>query len=87
MIALQICAVAMALLGTWLMRKPGRWMPWGVAWLVSNPLAMVFMALTGNWWFVAQHAVFFVLAVEGTWHWLLKPLLQSTEENMHVDIR
>jgi hypothetical protein len=88
MIALQICAVAFALLGTWLMRKPGRWMPWGfVAWLVSNPLAMVFMALSGNWWFFAQHVIFLALAGEGAWNWLVKPEMERIEENMHVDVR
>ena len=87
MLALQIGAVAFALVGTWLMRKPGRWMPYGfVAWLVSNPLAMVFMAIDGNWWFVAQHLVFFVLALEGTWNWLAKPVLEQIEERFHVDI-
>jgi hypothetical protein len=84
--ALQICAVAFALLGTWLLRKPGRWMPYGfVAWLVSNPLAMVFMALNGHWWLFAQHLVFFVLAGESVWHWLVLPMLQKTEERLHVD--
>jgi hypothetical protein len=76
MLALQICAAAFALLGTWLIRKPGRWMPFGfVAWLVSNPAAMVFMALNGHWWFFAQHLVFFALAVESVWNWLIAPRL------------
>jgi hypothetical protein len=87
-ITLQICAVAFALLGTWLLRKPGRWMPWAfVAWLVSNPLAMLFMAINGSWWFFVQYAIFFALAIEGSWHWLVKPAMKQTEENMHVDVR
>lgn len=74
MLALQVAASFFALLGTWLLRKPSRWAPWGfVAWLVSNPLAMAFMALNGHWWFCAQHAVFLVLAIEATWQWLIAP--------------
>jgi hypothetical protein len=87
-IALQIFAVVFALLGTWLLRKPGPWMPWAfVAWLVSNPLSMLFMAIQGNWWFFTQYAIFFALAIEGAWHWLVKPALKQAEENMHVDVR
>ena len=68
----------MALLGTFLLRKPGRWAPWGfVPWLVSNPAAMVFMAINGHWAYFAQHLVFFLLAVDGTWHWLVKPQLEA----------
>jgi hypothetical protein len=86
MLALQICATCFALLGTWLVRKPGRWMPFGfVAWLVSNPAAMVFMALQGNWPFFIQHLVFFALAIESVWHWLVLPKLQQTEESLRVD--
>lgn len=88
MLALQICAVAIALLGAWLLRKPGRWMPYGfVAWVVSNPLTMVFMAINGHWWFVALHLAFFLLALEGLWHWKVQPMLRKTEERLHVDIR
>lgn len=87
MTALQICAAAVAILGAWLVRKPGRWMRYGfVAWLVSNPLAMVFMAINGFWWLFAQNLVFFALAVEGAWHWLVKPALDQTQENLHVDV-
>jgi len=76
MLTLQILASGFALLGTFLLRKPGRVAPWGfVAWLVSNPAAMAFMALQGNWVFFAQHLVFFLLAVDGTWNWLLAPRL------------
>ena len=75
-LTLQICASAFALLGTWLLRKPGRLAPWGfVAWLVSNPLAMLFMALNGHWWFFIQHLVFFLLAIDGAWNWLIAPRL------------
>ncbi len=74
MTALQVLASAFALLGTWLLRKPGRWMPWGFAcWLVSNPAAMLFLALHGHWVLFAQHLVFFVLALDGVWHWLVRP--------------
>ncbi|MGE4241750.1 hypothetical protein [Ramlibacter sp.] len=76
MLALQILASGFALLGTYLLRKPGPAAPWGfVAWLVSNPAAMTFMALQGNWVFFAQHLVFFILAVDGTWNWLVAPRL------------
>lgn len=78
MLALQVSAFAFALLGTWLLRKPGRWWPWAfVAWLVSNPMAMVFMALQGHWWFVAQHLLFLLLAIESTWNWLIAPRIVS----------
>ena len=77
MLALQICSAAFALLGTWLLRKPGPWAPWAfVCWLVSNPLAVVFMGLNGHWWLAMQHLVFLLLAAEGVWHWLLAPQLQ-----------
>jgi ABC-type iron transport system FetAB permease component len=86
-ITLQICSVAFALLGTWLMRKPSRWMRWGfIAWLVSNPLAIAVMVADRNWWLAAQYAVFFALAIEGAWHWFVEPKFKDTEENMHVDI-
>lgn len=76
MLALQILASAFALLGTWMLRKPGRLAPWGfVAWLVSNPAAMVFMAISEHWWFFAQHLLFFLLALEGAWNWLIAPRL------------
>ncbi len=72
--ALQIGAVTFALLGTWCLRKPGRLAPWGfAAWLVSNPLAMVFMAMNEHWWLFAQHGAFLLLAIEGTWYWLIAP--------------
>jgi hypothetical protein len=75
-LALQICSSVFALLGTWLIRKPGRWMPWGFTlWLISNPAAMAFMAMHGHWWFFAQHLAFFVLAIESVWHWLVRPRL------------
>lgn len=81
MLALQICSSAFALLGTWLIRKPGRWMPLGfVAWLVSNPLAMAVMALQGNWPFFVQHLVFFALAGESVWHWLVAPALLNVNK-------
>lgn len=74
MLALQVMSSAFALLGAWLLRKPTRWTPWAfAAWLVSNPAAMVFMALNGHWWFFAQHTVFLLLAIESAWHWLVKP--------------
>lgn len=78
---LQICASAFGLLGTWLLRKPGKWAPWGfVAWLVSNPAAMAFMWLKGDWLFFAQFAVFWALAMEGTWCWLVAPRLSNFNE-------
>jgi hypothetical protein len=76
MLTLQICASLFALLGTWLLRKPGPRAPWGfVAWLVSNPAAMVAMALQGNWPFFVQHLIFFLLAIESAWCWLIAPRL------------
>jgi hypothetical protein len=83
---LQICASCFALAGAWLLRKPGRWAPWGfVTWLVSNPAAMAFMALQGHWLFFLQHLVFFILAGESVWNWLVLPSLNKTEERLHVD--
>jgi len=74
LLALQVVACTFALLGTWLLRKPGRWAPWGfAAWLVSNPASMVFMAANGHWWFFWLHFAFLVLAALGVWHWLLQP--------------
>jgi hypothetical protein len=73
---LQICASGFALVGAWLLRKPGRWAPWGfVTWLVSNPAAMAFMALQGHWLFFLQHLVFFIFAAESVWNWLVAPRL------------
>lgn len=70
--ALQAVTIVFALLGTWLLRKPGRWAPWGfVAWLVSNPAAMVFMAANQHWGFFALHTAFLVLAALGVWHWIV----------------
>lgn len=80
-LSLQVTASVMALLGTWLIRKPGRWMPLGfVAWLVSNPAAMVFMAMHGHWWFFCQHLMFFLFALESVWHWIVKPGLDGLGE-------
>lgn len=73
---LQVLASGFALLGTWLLRKPGRLAPYGfVAWLVSNPAAMAFMAMQGHWLFFLQHLVFFLLAIDGCWNWLVAPRL------------
>jgi hypothetical protein len=84
---LQICASTFALLGTWLLRKPGPRAPWGfVAWLVSNPAAMVFMALQGHWLFVLQHLVFFLLALESVWYWLVLPLFNFNLERGDRDL-
>lgn len=81
-LALQILASCIALLGAWLLRRPGRLAPWAfVAWMVSNPTAMVFMAINGHWWFFAQHLAFFALAAESTWHWLVLPTLKAAEES------
>lgn len=85
-LALQICASVFALLGTWLLRKPGRWMPWGfVVWLISNPAAMAFMAIHGHWLFFAQHLAFFIFALEGVWHWLAKPRLAKVNKALDFD--
>jgi hypothetical protein len=83
---LQVCASAFALAGTFLLRKPSRVAPWGfVCWLVSNPAAMAFMAINGHWWFFLQHAVFFFLAIDGVWNWLILPRL-SNEQRL-TDLR
>lgn len=87
MLFLQIFGSLMALLGTFLLRKPGPLAAWGpVCWLVSNPAAMLFMAWNGHWGFFAQHLVFFVLAVDATWHWLVRPRLfnESTSPGGHL---
>lgn len=77
LLALQVTASAFALFGTWLVRRPGRLMPWGfVCWLVSNPCVMVFMAIQGHWVLFVQHFVFLLLAIEGAWNWLAAPALQ-----------
>lgn len=71
---LQVLASLLGLSGAFLVRKPGRWMPWGfVAWLVSNPAAMLFMALSGHWLFFLQHAAFTALAFDGVRNWLVLP--------------
>ncbi len=77
-LVLQICASFFALLGAWLLRKPGPRASWGfVTWLVSNPAAMAFMAMQGHWLFFLQHLVFFLLAAESVWNWLWLPHLQQ----------
>lgn len=86
LLMLQIWSVGFALFGTWLIRKPGRWMPFGfLAWLVSNPTAMVVMALQGNWPFFVMHLVFFWWAIESVWNWLVLPRLNQKEERLRVD--
>lgn len=78
MLALQIATFTFSALGAWLLRKPGRWWAWAfVAWMVSNPIAMVFMALQGHWWFFAQHLLFLLLAAESAWNWLVAPRLAA----------
>lgn len=86
MLTLQITASFFALLGAWLLRKPGRWAPWGFAtWLVSNPAAMAFMALEGHWLFFVQHLVFLVFAAESVWHWMVLPKRQQKiKERVYV---
>lgn len=75
LLMLQIFAAGLAMFGTWLLRKPGRRMPFAfVVWLVSNPAAMAVMALQGNWPFFVMHLVFFWWAIESVWHWLVKPV-------------
>lgn len=81
LLLLQICASSFALLGAWMLRKPGRRAPWGfVTWLVSNPAAMAFMALQGHWLFFLQHLVFFIFAAESVWNWLVAPRLFNFNE-------
>jgi hypothetical protein len=84
LLALQICASSFALLGAFLLRRPGPRAPWGfVTWLVSNPAAMVFMALQGHWLFFLQHLVFFAFAAESVWHWLVLPARRMALEADH----
>lgn len=79
---LETLATMLGLLGAWLVRKPGRWFAWGFAvWVVSNPLAMVFMALHGHWRFFAVHAAYLLMALEGVQHWLVAPRLSHTKTN------
>jgi hypothetical protein len=41
---------------------------------------MAFMALQGHWLFFLQHTVFFVLAIDGTWNWLVAPRLLNINQ-------
>lgn len=75
---LETLATVLGLWGAYLVSKPGRWFAWGfVLWLVSNPLAMVFMAIHGHWRFFAVHGAYLAMAGHGAWHWLVRPRLQG----------
>lgn len=78
---LQITAAIFGMAGAWLLRKPGRRAPWAfVLWLVSNPAAVALSVLQGNWWLAAMFTLYFWLAVESTFNWLVRPLLSELPE-------
>ena len=74
----QILAALFGMAGAWLLRNPDHRAPWAfVLWLVSNPCAIAFSALQGNWWMAAMFTLYFLLAIESTFNWLVKPLLED----------
>lgn len=70
---LELFATAGGLLGTWLIRKPGRWMRWGfVCWCFSNPAAMAFMYLNQHWALLLQVTVYWALALVSVRNWWME---------------
>jgi hypothetical protein len=73
---LETIATALGMLGTWLIRKPGRQQAWGFAcWCVSNPLVIYVMASAHSWAFALQASVYWAMAWLSVWHHGVKPWL------------
>lgn len=79
-LTLQIIAAVFGVAGAWLLRKPDHRAPWAfVLWLISNPAAITFSLLQGNWWMAAMFTLYLWLAIESTFNWLVKPMPEGKE--------
>lgn len=77
-LTLQILAAITGMVGATLLRKPSRWMPWAfVAWLISNPAAIALSLMQQDYWLAAMFSYYLVLAIESTFNWLVKPMLED----------